>query len=477
VIIFDGVSPEFIQPNEAQLDLRRTLFVVSNKRHYGLRDHCLVPYFQERLRKMVGDRTSNQFISETDPHSYLATLSRGYTFREIVPDPTAVPAPYGSVMQFAAFLIATGIANPEQVLAAVNDTRAAGSNSKQPASNPALQLAAFLSAVVANHRSYVALLVSPSLLAFSRRPSQIVGGSLARKWPGLIPLIGAMPRNTAAYQSDAAFVFLSCPGDNNEELINCMSRLQSGEIPFVHIQIDNPFRLLPEIFKWEAAIILTCAKIGVDPFDLADNHVPRFLSRELLDQFAQGQDPLQRPTRITDRLIQLHAEGITRQEISTLSFAEALRTFFRIATPGKHIRLLVQMNPTPELLAKFAILRRILGSVLHRPILLAFGPLASEQSTYLFRDSVPYGLCIVFTTDPLTDIPIPGANYTFGQLHQVLALCEYDALVHWQRPLIRLHLADQFPEALDRLSTSSRTLFTGSIPDLTVFFLPPRAGI
>ena len=451
VIVFDSVSPEFIQSNEAQLDLRRTLFVVSNKRHYGLRDHCLFLYFQEQLRKIVGDQGSNQLISETHPHSYLATLSREYSFREIRSDPTAVPATYCSVMQFAAFLIATGMANPNQIYAAVNGTLAACSNSQQPNLNAALQLAALLNSTIASHKPYLAFVVSPSLAAFSRRLSQIVGGSLARKWPGLIPLVGAMPRHTAAYQNDAAFAVLSCSADNNEELTACIGRLQSSGVPFVHIQIDNPLHLLPEVFKWEAATILTCAKIGVDPFDLADNHVPRFLSRELLEQLAQGQDPLQRSARITDRFIQLYADGTTRQQISTLSFAEALRTFFKIATPEKHIRLLVQMDPTPELLAKFAILRRILGSVLHRPIVLAFGPLASEQSTYLFRDSLPYGLCIVFTTDPITDTPIPGANYTFGQLHQVLALCEYDAMAHWQRPVIRLHLAHQFPEALDQL--------------------------
>jgi transaldolase / glucose-6-phosphate isomerase len=451
VVVFDSVSPEFILSGEAQLDLRRTLFVISNKLSYGLRDHCLFLYFQDQLHQLLGDQISNHFVSETDPHSYLAALSRGYTFREVYSDPTAVPAAYCSLMQCGVFLLATRLATREQILATAAAAQAACSNSKQPAANPALQLAALLSATIGSDKPYLAFVTSPSLLAFSRRLSQIVGGGLARQWPGLIPLLDAMPRNTATYQHDAAFVFLTHPGEDNTELSDCMARLQSNGTPFVHAKIENQLCLLQEICKWETAVILSCAKFGVDPFDLADNHVPRTLASELMNRIAQGQDPLQRSARITDGLIQLYADGMTRQGISTLSLAEALRTFFRIPTPLKHIWLLVQIHPTPELRVKFAVLRRILGSVLRRPIMLAYGPLAGEQATYLFRDSLPHGLYIVFTTEPSTDKPIPGANYTFGQLHQVAALCEYDTLVHWQRPLIRLHLAPQFPEALDQL--------------------------
>jgi hypothetical protein len=64
---------------------------------------------------------------------------------------------------------------------------------------------------------------------------------------------------------------------------------------------------------------------------------------------------------------------------------------------------------------------------------------------------LPFGLCIIFTTDILTEKEIPNAHYTFGQLHQVMAVSEYHALVHWRRPVIRLHLTRDFPSALDQL--------------------------
>lgn len=82
---------------------------------------------------------------------------------------------------------------------------------------------------------------------------------------------------------------------------------------------------------------------------------------------------------------------------------------------------------------------------------MVFGPHATEHTGYFFRDSLPYGPCIVFTTDLVTDKKIPGANYTFGQFYQALALSEYDTIEQQQHPVIRLHLTRDFPEALDQL--------------------------
>jgi hypothetical protein len=47
--------------------------------------------------------------------------------------------------------------------------------------------------------------------------------------------------------------------------------------------------------------------------------MPRACAREMLDQFSREDNPLQRSSRITEKLIQLYADGMTRQEISSLS--------------------------------------------------------------------------------------------------------------------------------------------------------------
>src|SRR5215469_5640946 len=100
LVIFDSLAAELIQKNEEQLDLRRTLFVVSNKARYHLRDHCLFLYYREKLHALVGNQASHQFVAETEPGTYLASISRSYAFREMRPDVTAIPAAFCSLTQF-----------------------------------------------------------------------------------------------------------------------------------------------------------------------------------------------------------------------------------------------------------------------------------------------------------------------------------------------------------------------------------------
>jgi len=451
VVVLDSIWPEAIEQNEEQLDLKRTMFFLANKQRYGLRDHCLFLYFLNKMQTIDEARASRHFVSETESHSYLASVSRGYRFREIVEDPSTIPVTYFSLAHFSAALTALGVAVSDQILGAVNQMQSACTSTDRQISNPALQLAAFLSSAVADHRGYLAILTTPSLNGYARRLKQMVGGSLAQEGPALIPVMGFEPRDTPYMEGMAAFVLLTYTGDNSRELDETRSRLQSGGIPHVHIELHQPTDLLTDSFKWEIATILACARLKVDPFDESDNHVSRAFTEEMLDAISGGQDPLQRSPRITDQLIQLFADGMTRQEMSTLSLAEALRTFLRITTPGKHLCMLIDMPGTEEVYARFSALRSALSSTLKRPVIMAFGPHAGEHTGYLFRDSLPYGPCMVFTTDFNLDKRIPGADYTFGQFHQALALSEYDTMVHWQRPVIRLHLAREFPAALDQL--------------------------
>jgi len=451
LIVLDSISPDAIEQNEERMDLSRTLFILANKERYGLEDHCLFLYFQNRLQAIAGEGALSHFISETEPQSYLASVSRGHAFRELLPYPLTVSPAYCSLLHFGAMFTAVHVAEPEQILAAANQTRLDCTLTDAPLANPALQLAAFLTSAVADHRPYLVFLASPSLIPYTRKLGQIIGGSLAREGPGLIPLVGAVSRHTHAIEDEAAFVLLTYRGDNDTELHEISSHFRSNNIPFHHVEIDQPFDLLTESYKWEIATILACARLGVDPFDESDYRVPRLFAAEILEQLSQGQNPLQRSPRLTEGPIQLYADGFTRQEMSTLNLVEALRSFLRISTPGRHVSLLVNIAPSGPVSEAFTAIRTKLTKALKRPVMEAYGPHAGEHYGYLFRESLPYGPCIIFTTDPLVDKPIPGAGYTFGQLHQALALSEYDTLVHWERPVIRLHLTHEFPAALEQL--------------------------
>ncbi|HTZ47487.1 MAG TPA: hypothetical protein VMH20_07845 [Verrucomicrobiae bacterium] len=297
----------------------------------------------------------------------------------------------------------------------------------------------------------MALLVSPSLQAYARRLGQMIGGSLAQQKPGLFPLVDMNPRDLSSVENDAALVVLSYAADDGAELQDAVGLVQSHNTPVLHIQMQQPLQLLTVSFLWETALILASVRLQLNPFHLSDNRIPRTFCDELLDGITRGEDPLRRSPRLTDKLLQLFADGVTRQEISTLNLPQALRSFLRIWTPARHVTLLVDLPQEPKIVSRFTTLRTLLSQALQRPVAMVFGPHAGEHTVYFFRESLPHGLCLIFTTDLLTDKPIPGAAYTFGQFYQALCLSEYDTLVHWQRPVLRLHLSREFPAALEQL--------------------------
>jgi hypothetical protein len=57
------------------------------------------------------------------------------------------------------------------------------------------------------------------------------------------------------------------------------------------------------------------------------------------------------------------------------------------------------------------------------------------------------------SANPVTDIAIPGAGYSFGQLQLALALAEFESLGRNERPVIRLHLARGAAQGLIQLES------------------------
>ena len=190
---------------------------------------------------------------------------------------------------------------------------------------------------------------------------------------------------------------------------------------------------------------------SISPELIRHDRIPRTCYDEIVDGITRGEVPLRRSARFTDKLLQLYADGVTRQEISTLNLAEALRSFLRLWIPARHVTVLVDLPPEPEIVSQFSALRSMLSQTPQRPVVMVFGPHAGEHTVYFFRESLPHGLGLIFTTDLLTDKSIPGADYTFGQFYQALCRREYDTLVHWPRPVLRLHLSREFPQALEHL--------------------------
>ncbi len=450
-VILDNICPITIYRAEKQLDLERTLFIFASKAGYRLEDHALFLYFRDKLQAAGVPQPSQHFAAQTEPGSYLGSLAREYKFRATFVDPPGILATFTSVRHVGALLVSLLPQEPEGIVAAAKEMHQACSPRTIPAENPALQLAAFLSAAALAKRQYVAFLATPSLIPYTSCLNQLIGGSLAKEGPGLIPIDGGIPRDTRALEDKAVFAVLTYGGDTDPELFEVMSRFRLSGVPFVHVQIADPLQLLPETFGWEVATVLASARLGIDPFDGSEARLPRLLAMEYLNKYSPANDTLSRRPRLDGRGLQLYAEGKTRREISTLNLEESLGSFFQLLQPESFLAVLVFLPQTPTVLAAIQALRTKLVEKLAIPVLLAYGPHSLHHYSYLHRKALSHGQFLVITAEPTIDLPIPGASYTFGQLHRALALGEFEGLVESDRFVVRIHLTGEIPVALENL--------------------------
>jgi len=451
MVVLDSTCPVAISLSEKELDFSRTLFIFASKAAYRLEDHALFLYLREKLQSAGVPQPLCHFVAQTEPGSYLASIGREYKFRAVFHDLPSILASFSSIKYLGAILTSLFKMEPGTIVSAAKGMHNDCSPSAIPAENPALQLAAFLSCAALAKREFLAFLASPTLVPYTHCLSQLIGGSMAKEDPGLIPLAGDLPRDTHALEDKAAFAILTYAGDADTELTDLMSRFRFSGVPFVNMQVAEPLDLLPGTFGWEVATVLACARLGFDPFEGADDRLPRALAMEILNNYSPTNDTLTRKPRLQEGNLQLFAEGQTRRELSALSLQDSLRSFFRLLHQDSFLGVLVFLPPTPRVVTALQSIRRDLTEKLKVPLLMVYGPYASHHYSNLGRKGQPQGLYLVCTGDPRVDIAIPGASYTFGQLYRALALGELESLEQSHRFAIRVHLTGEVPAALTSL--------------------------
>jgi transaldolase/glucose-6-phosphate isomerase len=446
--VLDSTHPSAIRRLESQIDLEHALFVFANKSGEKLEDTALYLYFQQQFARSSVSRPLQHFGSAAESSSYLASLSRSYSFRFSLTDPPGIPAPFCSTLHFGALLTAITTVPPAQVLSAAREMRQDCSPSVPAPDNPALQLAAFLCSAATAGRRFLIFLSTPSLERFSIRFRYLTGGSFTKREPPLIPVAGKTPRYTQPFEDSAAFVVLENAAEDDPELRAKCEAFASAGAPFVRIRISGPSELIAESYKWEIATVLAAARLGFDPFDWPDMRPSRSHAMELLDNLASAPDVLSRTPRLREQDIEMYGESGTRHEISTRSLVEAMHSFFQLLPRDGTLVLLAFLDKTPAVELAFHRLREVLTRALGRPVILVFGPRAMDHYAYLSRPEGALSICVVVTADSEIDLRVPGAHYSFAQLHLALALGEFESLSNAGRFAVRLHLPAHSPEVL-----------------------------
>ncbi len=364
--VLDTTHPKAIRRLADSLDLERTLFVVSSKSGSTLETRSHYDFFWERSKR--GDR----FVAVTDPGSGLEELARSRGSRVFPGEPT-IGGRYSALSMFGLLPAALMSVDLGRLLDRAESTRNACHSA---AENPGLGLGLALGSAWQEGRDKV---VFPEANGFGLWLEQLLAESTGKEGKGLVPAPGERPD----YPDRQA---------------------QS-------VELDDPYDLGAEFFRWEFATAVAGAILGINPFDQPNVQEAKDRTGQIL---SEGRNPEIEPSR-PDQLLAQAREGdyIAVQAFVDPAEEERLRTFVE------------GLREQTSCVVTFGL-----------------GPRYLHSTGQLHKGGAPIGCFLQIVDDTGDELAIPGKDFGFGRLIKAQAAGDYAALKERGRPVARVQLEE-----------------------------------
>ncbi|MFO7960676.1 MAG: hypothetical protein R6U94_07010, partial [Nitriliruptoraceae bacterium] len=271
--------------------------------------------------------------------------------------------------------------------------------------HPGLELAGILAGAVEAGRDKLTLLVDPALDGFGMWLEQLVAESTGKHGTGLLPVVGEPLGAPEVYGQDRLFIQIG--GDPRR-----LDALTAAGHPAYHLPVEGPLAIGAEVLRWEIAIALTGAALGVNPFDQPDVEAAKQAARRALD------------------------EGVSEPEV------EAIEPLLAGLERGDHLVLLAYLDPADPLVAELEEVRVRLRDRYRVATTLGVGPRYLHSTGQLHKGGPNTGVFLQVVGDDPDDLDIPGERFTFGALKRAQAAGDLAALQERGRRAARVSLTE-----------------------------------
>jgi transaldolase/glucose-6-phosphate isomerase len=337
--------------------------------------------------------------------------------------------------------------------------RACGA-SAPPAFNPGVKLGLLLGLAAKAGRDKVTVIASPRIASLGAWLEQLLAESTGKQGRGLIPVDGEPLGEAAAYGADRVFAYLRLDGHDDPERDGLASALEAAGHPVVRITLAGREMLAQEFFRWEIAVAVAGAVIGIDPFDQPDVEASKVKARELTDAYETSGEIARPKPLFEGGGVAVHADGANAAALSAALERPSLEAFlaahFARAGAGDYIGLLAWLDREPSHAAALQKIRGHIRDRLRLATVLGFGPRFLHSTGQAYKGGPNSGVFLEITATPRRDLAIPGRRITFGQVEAAQALGDMAVLEERGRRVARIDLGDDIAGGLARLERAVR---------------------
>jgi transaldolase/glucose-6-phosphate isomerase len=429
--VLDTTDPTTVRDLEKQLDLAKTLFIVSSKSGGTVEVNSFYKYFRAKVDVFAADSAGQHFAAITDDGTSLQTLAAAEGFRKVFVNPGDIGGRYSALSYFG--LVPAALAGIDVAKLLERAARMAQWCKSDSTINPGVWLGAHLGSTTLAGRDKVTFIISPEIEPFGYWVEQLIAESTGKQDRGIVPIEGeldAYKGPVSGLTDDRIYVNLKLGEDSTHDKL--VTSLKRAKLPVIELKLNDAYDLGGEFFRWEFATAIAGVVLGVDPFDEPNVSESKANTKRLLEEH--------------------EAHGAFSTEQSSKSANAQINKFLRGAKPGDYISVQAYLPYNANVAAELVKLRAAIGARTNLPVTVGYGPRFLHSTGQLHKGGANNAVAVQLTYDADEDLPIPGEPYSFGTLIRAQALGDHEALLAHGRRVIRLHLGRDAVAGLKKIT-------------------------
>jgi transaldolase / glucose-6-phosphate isomerase len=452
--VLDSTDPAQIRRFEKNIDLSRTLFLVSSKSGSTLEPNIFKQYFYDRTKQVLGAAEApKRFVAITDPGSSLEKAALTEGFRAVFHGLPSIGGRYSVLSNFGmAPATAIGI-DPRAFLESTAEMVRSCAASAPPAENPGVILGAILGISQRRGRDKVTIIASRGIADFGAWLEQLLAESTGKLGKGIVPVDAEPLGAPAVYGNDRVFAYLRLASDQDADQDRAIAALEAAGQPVVRITVSDVMQLAQEFFRWEMATAVAGSIIGINPFDQPDVEAAKVKTRDLTAAYEKSRALPEQRAFFEGDGIKLFADARNEAALKpqAASLVAALKAHFGRIAAGDYAALLAYIDRTPAHIAAMQRLRRMIRDRTKAATCVGFGPRFQHSTGQAYKGGPNSGVFLQITCDDQEDLPVPGQSYTFGIVKEAQARGDFDVLAERGRRALRVHITGDLIAGLERL--------------------------
>jgi transaldolase/glucose-6-phosphate isomerase len=430
LLVLDSTVPQAVSNLEAQLDLKRTLFMVASKSGSTTEPMMFHRYFYDRVKSVKGDRAGENFIAVTDPDTQLKKDAEADNFRHIFINQADIGGRYSALSYFG--MVPAAISGVD--VATLLDRAMHAAHVSEVASvkkNPAATLGAVLGAMALNGRDKLTLITPAPLDTLGLWIEQLVAESTGKEGKGIVPVAGEPELKPNEYGNDRLFVGVRLRKSDDTARLRALA--DAGH-PVVDIVLEDALDLGEVFFLFEFATAVAGALLGIDAFDQPNVQESKDNTKKLLEEYkATGS--------MTHAGTQVEATD-----------AESIGALLAKVKAGDYVALTEYFAESPERDKLIAAIRQSVARELHVATTTGYGPRFLHSTGQLHKGGADNGVFLQLTGGGGEDVPLPGEKFTFGVLCRAQAIGDFQSLQSRNRRALSVNLGSDVDAGLKALA-------------------------